>query len=105
MQQRDKRQSDKNEPLMNERTGDLQDSPRDQERLQPEETTIDLPEVKDIPGQEHIHPPMMGEMADTTASSADEEGEGLFDDDEEAGSFKLNNNASQNEDNSTLGNP
>jgi hypothetical protein len=41
--------------------------------------TIDLPEVKDIPGQEHIKPPRINEMADTTASSADEEGEGLLD--------------------------
>jgi hypothetical protein len=41
--------------------------------------TLDLPEVKDIPGQEHIKPPRMGEMADTTASSADEEGEGILD--------------------------
>jgi hypothetical protein len=44
------------------------------------ETTIDMPEVKDIPGQENIRPPRMREMADTTASSADEEGEGILDD-------------------------
>jgi hypothetical protein len=87
-----------------EGTRDLQDPPRDQERLQPDETTMDLPEVKDIPGQEHIHPPALGELADTTASSADEEGEGLFDDAEESGSYKLNNNASQ-DDNSTQGIP
>jgi hypothetical protein len=43
-------------------------------------TTIDLPEVKDIPGQEHIRPPRIGEMTDTTASSAGEEGTGLLDD-------------------------
>jgi hypothetical protein len=41
--------------------------------------TIDLPEVKDIPGQEHIKPPRIGEMADSTPSSAGEEGEGLLD--------------------------
>ena len=28
------------------------------------EITIDLPEVKDIPGQEHIRPPHMREMMD-----------------------------------------
>lgn len=44
------------------------------------ETIIELPEVKDIPGQEHVKPPHMGEMIDTTASSADEEGEGVLDD-------------------------
>jgi len=37
--------------------------------------TIDMSDVKDIPGQEHIRPPRLGEMEDTTASSADEEGE------------------------------
>lgn len=88
----------------NENSRDLRDSPRDQERLQPDETIMDLPEVKDIPGQEHVHPPALGELADTTASSADEEGEGLFDDQEESGSYKLNNNASQ-DDNSTQGIP
>src|SRR3954468_23745714 len=42
--------------------------------------TIDMPEVKDIPGQEKIRPPKMREMIDTTVSSADEEGEGILDD-------------------------
>jgi hypothetical protein len=47
--------------------------------------TMDLPEVKDIPGQEHVRPPRLGEARDTTASSADEEGDnidGLNDDDD-----------------------
>lgn len=44
------------------------------------ETTIDMPEVKDIPGQENIRPPRMREMEDSTASSAGEEGEGILDD-------------------------
>ena len=39
-----------------------------------------MPEVKDIPGQEHVKPPRMREMEDTTASSAGEEGEGILDD-------------------------
>ena len=42
--------------------------------------TIDMPEVKDIPGQENVKPPRMREMMDTTISSADEEGEGILDD-------------------------
>lgn len=44
------------------------------------EIKMDMPEVKDIPGQEHVRPPRMREMEDTTASSADEEGEGILDD-------------------------
>jgi hypothetical protein len=60
---------------------DLPDSPQDRERLQPEETIIELPDVKDIPGQEFVHVPPLGELADTTISSDDEEGVGLFDDD------------------------
>ncbi|MDQ3277744.1 MAG: hypothetical protein M3Q06_05430 [Bacteroidota bacterium] len=59
--------------------GDLPDSPEDREKLQPEETTIDLPDVKDIPGQEFVHVPNIGEMADTTPASDDEEGVGVFD--------------------------
>ena len=45
-----------------------------------EEDSILMPEVKDIPGQENIRPPRIGEMADTTISSAGEEGEGILDD-------------------------
>jgi hypothetical protein len=44
------------------------------------EIIIDMPEVKDIPGQEHVKPPHMREMMDSTPSSADEEGEGILDD-------------------------
>ncbi|HTR31074.1 MAG TPA: hypothetical protein VMH27_17505 [Puia sp.] len=39
-----------------------------------EKNTIDMPDVSDIPGQEHIRPPRFGELSDNTASSADEEG-------------------------------
>jgi hypothetical protein len=39
---------------------------------------INLPEVKDIPGQEHVRPPRLGEMADNTSSSADEEGDDVL---------------------------
>ena len=62
---------------------DLTDPQRDQDRLKREEVIIDLPDVKDIPGQEFVHAPPLGMLADTTISSADEEGEGLFEDDEE----------------------
>jgi hypothetical protein len=55
---------------------DIQDAPKDTEKLQSEEyIEMDMPEVKDIPGQEHIVSiGPLGEMADTTLSSDDEEG-------------------------------
>lgn len=59
---------------------DLQDSEKDIQKLQPEQTTIDMPDVKDIPGQQNIRVPNMREMADTTISSDDEEGVGIWDD-------------------------
>ena len=59
---------------------DLPDSVKDAEKLKPEQTILDLPEVKDIPGQENIKVPNFQEMADTTISSGDEEGLGLFED-------------------------
>jgi hypothetical protein len=43
-----------------------------------EKNTIDMPEVSDIPGQEHVRPPRLGELADETASSADEEGDDVL---------------------------
>jgi hypothetical protein len=43
-----------------------------------DKNTIDLPEVGDIPGQEHIRAPRLGELADSTASSADEEGDDVL---------------------------
>jgi len=64
-------------------TSDLPESKRDQELLKPDEAILDLPEVKDIPGQEHVMPLPAGEMADTTASSVDEEANGLLDTDED----------------------
>ena len=60
------------------RGSDLPDSSRDEQELKNEETTIDLPDVKDIPGQEFIHPPNLGEYNDTTTSSADEEGDEIW---------------------------
>ncbi|MBA2746898.1 MAG: hypothetical protein H0U44_11795 [Flavisolibacter sp.] len=59
--------------------GDLPDSESDLEKLQNEETYIDLPDVKDIPGQEFVTAPPLGELADTTIASDDEEGVGVFD--------------------------
>lgn len=61
---------------------DIHDSPKDEEKMKSETFVIDLPDVSDIPGQENIVVPVIGEMSDTTISSDDEEGLGLFDDDE-----------------------
>ena len=71
----------KHNPRSNQNS-DLQDSVRDQEKLENEETTINLPDVKDIPGQEYIHAPNPGEYADTTISSADEEGDDVWADED-----------------------
>jgi hypothetical protein len=62
---------------------DIKDSPHDEERMKREEVIMDLPDVKDIPGQEHIIPPRFREFSDVTVSSDDEEGLGLFDDEDD----------------------
>jgi hypothetical protein len=64
-------------------TLDIQDSPQDEKKMQPEVTEMLLPDVSDIPGQEHIKVPPLGELADTTISSDDEEGKGILDDEDE----------------------
>ncbi len=64
---------------------DLPDSEQDEQRMQPEEVTINLPDVSDIPGQENIRPMPLGELADTTASSDDEEGVRVFGDERKRG--------------------
>ena len=60
------------------KNSDLKDSPRDEERLRGEEGTINMPEVKDIPGQELVNTPP-ATFGDTTIASADEEGTSVFD--------------------------
>jgi len=62
---------------------DLPDSENDREKLKPEETTIDLPDVKDIPGQEFVNAPPLGALGDTTISSSDEEGDSIFDEEDD----------------------
>lgn len=76
---------------------DLKDSRRDRERMEPEEAELELPDVKDIPGQEHIQVAPLGELTDTTISSADEEGEGIFDDDDENAEDPFLSNVSKDE--------
>jgi len=77
------KQQPRNAPERSPRLEDIEDPQRDKDRLKPDEASIELPDVKDIPGQEFVHVPRMGEMADTTISSDDEEGVGVFNDDEE----------------------
>ena len=60
---------------------DLIDSPKDKKEMAEGTSEIMLPGVNDIPGQKGFVPAPLGEMADTTISSADEEGDDLFDDD------------------------
>lgn len=61
---------------------DLPDSENDRKHLQPEDTIINLPDVSDIPGQENVTVPRMESFIDVTASSADEEGESVFGDED-----------------------
>jgi hypothetical protein len=61
---------------------DLPDSPEDAKKMQGEEVIIDLPDVKDIPGQEFVNAPPLGALGDTTISSDDEEGRSIFERDE-----------------------
>ena len=58
---------------------DLKDSYQDEQKLKPDQATLELPEVKDIPGQEHIRVAPLGDLRDITASSDDEEGKGVLD--------------------------
>lgn len=62
---------------------DLPDNEKDSRKLEAEETYIDLPDVKDIPGQEFVHATPLGALGDTTISSDDEEGFGIFEEEDE----------------------
>ena len=62
-----------------------------------DKNTIDLPEVSDIPGQEHIRAPRLGELADSTASSADEEGDDILGDEDDDLSLDGRSNVSKEE--------
>jgi|SRR6185437_10123815 len=64
----------------NDRLSGQIDSPHDREEMKQEVTEIEIPDINEIPGQENFVPAPLGELADTTISSADEEGDGLFED-------------------------
>ena len=79
MSDRNSNKSDRSTNQSVNRNSDISDSPRDQERLKPDETIMDLPDVEDIPGQENVTVLPLGALADTTIASDDEEGVGLLD--------------------------
>jgi len=64
--------------------GDISDSPEDQEKLKGDQAVLELPELKDIPGagQPGINP--LFTPGNTTASSTDEEGDELLDDNDDS---------------------
>ena len=72
---------------------DLEDSPRDKKHLQQEEFEIEIPDAEDIPGQEHVIPAPLGELADSTISSDDEEGVGIFDEESDEPDIVMGNDA------------
>ncbi|MEO8962748.1 MAG: hypothetical protein ABI325_12760 [Ginsengibacter sp.] len=54
------------------------DSLHDRKELKKENVDVFIPDARDIPGQENFKPLPLGEMADTTISSDDEEGTDIF---------------------------
>lgn len=73
-------ENNKNEVIKN-KLSDQVDPPGDKKKMKRETTVVNIPDPRDIPGQEHVRPMPPGEMADTTVSSADEEGSDLFEED------------------------
>jgi len=74
------------------------DSPHDREELEKDTVNVTIPNVNEIPGQEDFVPAPLGELADTTISSADEEGDNIYEEniDEEILESE-NSNVSQTE--------
>jgi hypothetical protein len=57
---------------------DISDTPEDEEKLKPDQATLYLPELKDIPGAGRSGKNAGSQPGDLTISSADEEGDELF---------------------------
>ncbi|MCH5683156.1 hypothetical protein LWM68_01970 [Niabella sp. W65] len=64
--------------MTNLNSSDIHDSEKDREKLKPEETVINLPDVEDIPGQANVKPPETNQEENLTIASDDEEGVGIF---------------------------
>jgi hypothetical protein len=60
---------------------DISDSPEDQEKLKSDKATLDLPELKDIPGATRSGKNASLYPGDISISSADEEGDDLLEGD------------------------
>jgi hypothetical protein len=65
----------------NERLSEQIDTPHDREEMKQQVIEVKIPDVNEIPGQENFVPAPLGELADNTISSSDEEGDELFDND------------------------
>jgi hypothetical protein len=76
---------------------DIQDSPEDQEKLKPDQATLDLPELKDIPGARRSLKNSSLLPGDTTISSADEEADDLLGDDDDDDDEMAEENNMRNE--------
>lgn len=61
---------------------DLKESARDKEELKNDEANLDLPDVDDIPGQKKAKPLPPGLLGEDAASSSDEEGDDVFEENE-----------------------
>ena len=81
---------------------DLPDSEKDKEELRPDNTTIDLPDVEDIPGQENVKPPESNQTENLTVASDDEEGVGILDDDNDDEETDLNDDTNVSEEEKDL---
>lgn len=57
------------------------DSKEDREKMKQEPVEINIPDLEDVTGLDRIPPASSGDMGDLTTSSADEEGDHLFNDD------------------------
>ncbi|HEY4155012.1 MAG TPA: hypothetical protein VGM24_06285 [Puia sp.] len=67
----------------NEAASDLTDPKKDREKLKGDRGTLDLPELKDIPGQKKKGLSAGVPPGDTTISSADEEGDDVLGNEDE----------------------
>lgn len=59
---------------------DISDSKEDQEKLKPDQSILNLPEIKDIPGAARSGKNTKAIPRDLTISSSDEEGDEVFED-------------------------
>lgn len=72
-------QNQKNNKMANkDELSEQIDSINDRKELEKEDVDVFIPDARDIPGQENFTPAPLGEMADTTISSDDEEGADIF---------------------------